>query len=98
MSRLVALSSKLNLLSPDLVHGDEERHHVSTDIVASQTAKARVLLKGLGQLLVHTEGVSISLRRREFNFFLRDHSKPANGEGSGQFLVWTGGLTEKIHQ
>ena len=42
--------------------------HVSTDIVASQTANARVLLKGLGQLLVHTEGVSISLCRREFNF------------------------------
>ena len=28
VSRLVALNNKLNLLSPDLVHGDEERAEV----------------------------------------------------------------------
>ena len=28
MSQLVALNNKLNLLSPDLVHGDEERAEV----------------------------------------------------------------------
>src|SRR5258708_32815175 len=54
VSRLIALNNKLNLLSPDLVHGDEERAEVqlaSTGIAGLSRKRCLMFWVGLRSLL-----------------------------------------------